>query len=89
MQNDKQLTDETTKKFIFTIIDSEKGVDINFESFENQEEMNAVDASLIMMALTRMMVDSGLPPMEINSFLKNIGEATKEMLEGDKNGSDT
>jgi TRAP-type uncharacterized transport system substrate-binding protein len=73
------MSTETTKKFIFTITDKEEGIDVNFDSFEHQELMTSADASMIMLALTRMMIDSGLAIEDIDQFLSNIGEAAKEL----------
>jgi hypothetical protein len=69
------------KKFIFTLADKDGGIDVSFDSFEDQEPMSAVDASMIMLGLTRVMLDSGLPIEDLDEFLGNIGQAAKEIHE--------
>ena len=78
-QQEQQEHVETTKKFIFTLINKEEGIDVGFDSFENQEPMSSVDASMIILALTQMMVDSGLQLQDVEEFLGNIGNAVKEL----------
>jgi hypothetical protein len=80
MENQEQQEQvETTKKFIFTLKDKEKGIDVGFDSFENQEPMSSVDASMIILALTQTLVDSGLQLQDVDEFLGNIGNAVKEL----------
>jgi len=80
-QNTGDIHEKNIKRYIFSIKSSEEGLEVGFDSFNNQEEMSSADASMFMVGLLRIMVDSGLPLEEIDPFLKNISDVTKEIYQ--------
>jgi hypothetical protein len=62
------------KKYLFTIEDLPEGLNVGFESLEENEDqgMTVVDGTMIMLAISRMLLDEGLSPDQLKEFLDNV-----------------
>jgi len=72
---EKENTNKNVKKYMVTVEEVEGDIKVGFDSFEEQDPMSSVDASLVILALTQIMMESGLNPKDLKGFLDNIGEA--------------
>jgi len=69
------------KTFLFTIENTEEGIQVGFQGAEEQEPMNSVDVSMITMSLVKMMIESGLTEEQLDEFFKSIKAGAKEDLQ--------
>jgi len=72
---------DNTKRYIIEVTNTEEGVNVAFDSFEGQEPMDSVDASMIILALTRTMLESGLETKDLHEFLGNVEKAAIDLHE--------
>jgi hypothetical protein len=64
-----------TKRYLFEVTDTEEGLQVTFDSFEDPEGKNPltiVDASMIMLTLAKVLRDSGLKDEDLKDFMLNI-----------------
>ena len=64
---------ETKREYLFSVEEDQGGLKVGFQTPENQDDtMSAVDISMVVVALFKMLKEAGLTREQINDFMSNI-----------------
>jgi len=64
---------ETKRSYLFSVEDAQDGVRVEFTTPDTQEDsMSAVDTSMVVLALFKMLKESGMTSEQISTFMGNI-----------------